>query len=1623
MASAQNLGGLPYQPGDTIRERKTGVDYVVQAVTSLAGLGFVVYAITVFGARVREFSLGMGESQDLLLVRRNVDRLPAEEVRGRIIGALRTGAKGEEALFQFLQGDEGRVWRDLLMLVDDAPSFAVKRGFLRLGELLVSGTGGVPDKAQIVRILQEIAKHSGGRYDDTFLDVLAGEIVDHAKKAWSRHPYLARQTPQKTSSKLLSDFFTGPQGGLEGSPFKFLRQFDTVGAFTTNPGATNIFNWRTRNVLKDLFLENPLFLEGHPDARLKEILKLSPQKRLEHLLRSAVTGSGHRYGEVLRDYLANPNRLDRAVRAAILGGYDPLLEILVNLDPFGIIESGRAGFVVSRTKFNKLFSDAMSGQVSAIDPLLVGEASKLERALSRSPEAFAEALAHEDLAAARAGRHLTTSQRLAIWSRWLDRHPNMNINHTFRTGRWQNRLGVVGEGARVIRAEPGALEGLISGRTVTFRGEVLSRSTIKRAGGLTRFMMVAGSLDRDEASANLLLNLNREIEGLEAQISKLSVSDRARGRLESQLNERVEELKSLFTRLSKGAQSSSMLFVPHSILADQGPVEVESLIAYQKARESQLSEEAIENIRVRLSNPRTKYSDVVFPSGDPRRVLLMKKADHWQPMPHYPLETDPNLTFVRFPGKKHEYQIMGTKLQVPIQEQLRRGRKLFSKKGARAVGILDIETAGDTITEIGMVFTEGDGFEFLVGKEKGKKEWSGIIKAAKIIEGMEAIGTHTGYDLDVLLKRAEALAAEPNIPASRRKALQEAAEIFRRAQEEKLFDTMTLLQATGEHPLGRTNLQSVMHHYNRGVEAHGGLADAAATLEILTSDIGERGIHWDLEVLESEYFARNKIGVVHTAADAAQGSLAVPVGLGTVETPQGVKFGLEMRELIPTEQGFRLGATRQVITSSPSELGGFFHFRQDVFPFSEGLSGEGSEELMQILRRQADTMSYRRINAYNPFSDLSMNVASESQLHAAERMLVDQKLIDALPQIQESLAEMQIGETGGAPEARTLFTQDIPPELSETQISQAIEDALDTAGFADNPRLAASFRSTAREALSNPLVAAQYNNAGVVANYLHSPAAKVLESLADDPEVYEYTYGYMMHQLTEKADRTKNLEDLARRIEVESPRLELKLSHGRQSWKATIDLLKGGPATYESKVSGLVADVMFATTYQNERGKAAAGILRRLGLTETEAELIRSSMSNFRSVNAARDALIANKLDPQRFPGVRDTFDRLLRSRVLKQMIADQVEENAKRGLSSAGLGADEVFGRELRQGAIGKTVSQQVAENTRKEAVYTRTAEDLQVMREEAARLNLQLRRVLDNDEVTAGGGLREVLETSFNDPETRERLSRIFSEDISVLNLENLTEEEAREAVQKARILKDQMKKRGYGYEEVSEDVKAALNYGKRRMNLLEYSSIPVRVFGGYSEGRAQIEIAHRRASEYQNSLHGGATGGDSAHKLHEMVNKARRAPVGSDEAIKAAHRKLLQTGIDLSSFSRVEAPLLALGGAVALLGGIAPDIKDRSASSEQSSLLKGPVARQSEIPGTAVEQTVWLGEAEPYKLDITFKGFVNSKREQEALLDKVYDAINSRIDVKSTNIALADVRSSNHRLAAREALRREV
>lgn len=129
-----------------------------------------------------------------------------------------------------------------------------------------------------------------------------------------------------------------------------------------------------------------------------------------------------------------------------------------------------------------------------------------------------------------------------------------------------------------------------------------------------------------------------------------------------------------------------------------------------------------------------------------------------------------------------------------------------------------------------------------------------------------------------------------------------------------------------------------------------------------------------------------------------------------------------------------------------------------------------------------------------------------------------------------------------------------------------------------------------------------------------------------------------------------------------------------------------------------------------------------------------------------------------------------------------------------------------------------------------------------------------------------------------------------------------------------------------------------------------------------------------------------------LMNRANSAFSEGVDSEETA-----RVLRSMMNPGNFNNVK-PLMALAAAGALVGVMEPDLDTPSAGNMSDDLQQiNDLNRVSEMPGTQKGMGLFVGQTDPFKLNVSIRGFVKNAEERESIVREVFNAMNNTMEYR--------------------------
>lgn len=1553
MRKVKSLGHSPYNPGDTIRDRKTGIDYVVQSIAGAAiGAGLTIYALHLYTGKVAEFKLDTLDAEDLIMKRRSPKPQRADDVINRNLEREKFIAQGDQQFLTKLNSQEGQIYRDLLQLGDDVDPVKFKKALVDLADVL-AGANREVRQGEIFSILRDVAPD--GIYDLEYLELLAENISSQA-----RFSMASRLIPSKSvgffSKNQLSNFLFSKEGVAARSDYSILKKY-SIGL-----SSPNVHDLRGRNA-------------GFVNTYIRT------EEDLRNLAEKSIRNLGGTYGEITHEVISK----EAAVSFARMkrGQHDGMLRMILESNPDDIVGDYNTIFARTSTsraapwlwkargsrhssRFKKWRPDL---NIKAVldNPDLMADRVLLENGeegfnvLSISQEAFTKNVAKAN------------SQKLADGIA-KDFGPNIyttpkvlrNLNQKITEGM---ELGE--EDLSILRETHTRIKGSIRpddileiqnrhlGNLVT-RGEDILKLTLN---GDPLDFVPHQPLERWNALSNVESPLERlhRFFGNEPQAADTRRMYTVYGKegMFGSLDEAVE------AHFSKGEESLSLghiryVDVPHGAtlsnlqVRQMGRPLTTPQFASMKLNASLKGKSAVESISNMIASDQLGLERLTA-----SRQSINAHLQHLNTS----LSSDKLAIMHLHSAGESRFAIIGTELNRAVEDQIALGMKLKERGG----GLLDIETGSlttaggtqKTIRELALGGSNGD--MFFRSASTIEEEAALLKETAQHIGRFEVIGTHSNYDFRVLTQRAHQLGTQMGD-----EELIRAGRTFEEFSQSKLFNTEVLFQLAG-HPLGKTSQEHLMTHYGirGGKQIHGAKEDIEDLWKLINK-VDLDGVNY--QIFRGEELAKkNLMYFTPPGGTTDPGSLRKLVGLRN-------KFvdGEHQVEAIFQRLGFSSegklieGGLVSTVHKNVFTLGAELNIKSVL------VDETNIKEIHAVYQEVIEDLAGRKTRNLNPLSRKVPLVPTEGGAYAQLQLKGDRLARELLPDIRDTIGE------------HYNLLDNIKAQADPNRLERVVNEAL-TSKRIETPDLRNYVKQTLIQAIEDPN-AEKILTSSSYSKVLDSPFGKELAKIAqEDP-----SSGFMALFWAETMHDAADSPDILRKMITPSRNPSFQLM---QSSRAFNDLDQMG------------ADVVLRAGFKgHESREEARRWLADVGYNEEEIRNIRSLSHRFNVARNTREGTgnwytalseLQYEAEGSEFHPLVEAANRILSHEKTKTIVTDKILEKQATFIQHS------EYGTAMERTEFSNKLIEQL-------------------------KLNL-------NSSANVSEGWQNFMRTMHSGtPEDAEKLSE-FLRDIypewtdTDKHLAGLSEEQVAEISKRARTIWENIDEHGTG-SSLSDILTLAMGEHSKVYESGERGRTLLRAYGSsIHENTASadtIKAVHARVVEAQGVASRVASQGKTEVQiLAEAVNTAGAGAIPTG-LVERTHEAVLKTAgkrMAGEAMSSVGAPLLVVGGLIGMLAAFSPkENYSVGEASERAGFRGGDVARYSEIPGNNVSQTVWHGETNPFRLNISFKGYVRDSQHKDELINKVYNILNGEVEVRQFKNSMRDNRVMSHRQSAREILR---
>lgn len=999
---------------------------------------------------------------------------------------------------------------------------------------------------------------------------------------------------------------------------------------------------------------------------------------------------------------------------------------------------------------------------------------------------------------------------------------------------------------------------------------------------------------------------------------------------------------------------------------------------------------------------------------------------------------------------------IGSDVAVPIQEQVKRGNEFLEGRGV----ILDIESYKNPLTNLGVVK------ELAIGSSetdmlhlKESKFLTPEARANSIIEltdnilhhlstGKTVIGTAGPHDFNTLVENAHSLTDElegANIDEGKKRhlidRLDKAVTTLSEVRENNLFDIQVMYRMAGI-PEGSTNQASVTSKLFGATQKHTAkqdVLDAIKALDVLKKN----GSFKNNEVnFNGESLVKEGIYYFNTDANSPKGPGLIKKITGTANiTDKNGKEKFVIQYHLHELENNKLKATSRTGTEEfeSAKLAAFTLENNSMIFTKQQLEKDAS--IGTAYRGIVEETIGRRVRAYNPASlslwdPLGMWDSKMHGPYAAFRLANDATTVQLFPLLQASMEQeadkLRVKHGDNLTNAQLLSVM----EKADSKIDKIIEHHRKSiiakgTGMSDIQNTGLEYvRLQLKDILTDHNnTATEYTDpTSYLTKFLKSEAGQRLTPLARLATGQELVDGWA-HAPEDKYGITHMLYSAAA---AEKADTELKAS-GRVNdfYRETNPrlALRIGDATKEMYLR--TADDLSANKLGHHLDELSAmAVFQGYDkLPERARETILNMGIDEKRYNELLDEFKASKGDGSFVPDLEHLKE-------MTKSLAFWGDDNQFKDLKRVRVAIRDSHSAEAIVGAVKEKVAKVKAFHEL-EVSYSRTNDSKPIdstFLQKALKLEEDITTLIpksgESFEQAASNlfsqHIKENGDTLFNILKDR----RLEVPDIAKLSKEDLD----RSDTERDELLSYFQEHLAKEHDGVDEQVLLADSFfHARTVKRAEIGS-----YEYYAAGRnrlRQIKDLHMQGNAFKTIVSKEAmTAGYEMKSFHKQIADGVAAvgrtggSAAGDEMEQTARLVLESGGIKSASqiFSKVSVPLLALGGLVGFLAAKEPNtgspfhqgFSNNYYDKEGGNI--NAIEKFSEIPGDPDKQEIWYGSSDPFRLDMSFTGFINDRMQHQSLQRDVYNILDNHVDIRRNSGEVEDRRNRTHHMAAREAMK---
>lgn len=933
--------------------------------------------------------------------------------------------------------------------------------------------------------------------------------------------------------------------------------------------------------------------------------------------------------------------------------------------------------------------------------------------------------------------------------------------------------------------------------------------------------------------------------------------------------------------------------------------------------------------------------------------------------------------------------LLGSAMNVPVDVQIERAIAAAKNKGQHSLS-LDIENNPLTgeIEEIGISHLTSTGeantiFNFTKGSSS---EVTAIINAADKLEQAKFVGTMTAHDFDTLITRANRLAIEMSNPSMKSKLLN-AASIFKQVEQKAGFDFSVGIAAAGEFNgeslmLGNINQQRLTKLLFGRDELHEAVQDSIDALHIQ-----QKLNVADLSAAPSLEGTIFQVKSTRLNRDGAFGKL-----LGFERRGAGTAAVFE--EMVFDNGAFqRAGGLFELKADGPSQMGASMKGMQAV-GFEDKLApGIDAESMLSFSQRRVEERAGRYLRGINPlnktFVDSTTAFSNEpGNIFGLHELSVINKTRQLL---NEPVAKEFINNVSSTPAQRQTEAESLAKMLAG---SVQMGDDLSAPGY----------QSRLLESVTTALTDSQYRKAitkSELTNFLDSSAGSKLVEMTEkgiNGSFYnQYAAPLLGLELMSMTAGGPNATHF-----VSESRLSLSAFNKSGPFQGVVSTVLGENTTEKeltNAVKSLIGQAMTATTTPKAADASAfvENAIGPEGLYEVQSRV--NGIRSFKKIENNLGALEELSRTLHTDYKVKDLADQIDQSEHFRTMMQSQLMKRAD--LLTEHKDVLGVKDAEMVSSRFKNIVEEEFAKtSTASEGVASSIMRAHKELGEEAFKLTKDVTKnslAFEDIKNLDPNIVQELVNSSLN------RVKRFDEGEMGGTDI-------LQHIFDKTRELRGHYFKMDVSPRDQAISLNAFIKEAEDRV--------------AQTAGGNPIEEVHSTFLKFYQAAQAAKAAEPTMIEMQsKLVNKAvsiAGATVGEEGEKAAQHAFLLgKRIIDTGEFKKVAAPLLAVGGLLALIAA-SNNPKEEYSGGYASKRSPGIIPAMSEIPGTSHGFKTFVGQEAPFQINLNIEAYVNGEAEKNAIHQKLYDVVTGSTRVSRVNVRDRDFRENDHKRMAIDYIR---